>query len=508
MTLEPEKVRSVLASVAHADPLAWARLHRVMPGGHYYSITRDPYRMPYLREIYRAVSSLPPGGRIAVMKCAQTGWTECAINCALWFMAARQEGVLYMLPSDRALSDMAQARLDKAIRLSPTLREAFTDVTNVGLKVGFGQPLYLRGAHSTEKLREFGVGMVVRDELQVMDEEGAEQALARLGASRYKWVLDLSNPVFPETGIHLAYLGGTQEVWELHCSHCGTWAEPRWPESVKEGELVCASCGAPVDKAAGGRWRATAGGPYRSFRLSQLVSPSVTPAEIEASYREARGNATRMQVFWNMVMGLPYAPEGAQITDAILGGLSRSGEMAAGSQRPTVMGVDVGAVLHVVIRRLEGGIVWAGTTEWAGLARLMSSYNVQKCAIDWAPETTQAKSFARSFPGRVALVRYLGPATLGDREAVEDGVTVLSVNRTEAIDTALARILNREETVPTNLPADFWRHLKAVTRQVVRRGTAEHAVWIENGPDHYVHAFTYSEVVRDETPIWVKVGLY
>jgi hypothetical protein len=242
--------------------------------------------------------------------------------------------------------------------------------------------------------------------------------------------------------------------------------------------------------------------------MSQLVSPTVTPAEIVAQYNEARGNATRMQVFYNMTLGLPYAPEGARITDEVLAALPRSGEMLAGSVRPTVMGVDVGAVLHVVIRRMEGGIIWAGTTDWVGVARLMGAYNVQRCAIDAAPEVTKAKELARAFPGRVVLVRYLGPASLGDRETVEDGVTILSVNRTEAIDNAVARLLNAEESIPTNLPEDFYRHVKAITRQIVQSGQNEHAVWVESGPDHFAHALTYSEIVRDDTPIWARIGLY
>jgi len=511
MLTATEMLRDVLIGYGATDPLFWARAHRVMPDGGYYSITRPPHRMPYLRDVYRAIGNLPVGGRIVTMKCAQTGWTELAINSALWFMDHRREGVLYMLPSDRVLSDMAQARIDKAIRLSGTLRAAFSDITNVGLKVGFGQPLYLRGAHSLEKLREIGVGMIVRDELQVMPEEAAEQALSRLGASRYKYVIDLSNPQFPETGIHTAYMGGTQETWQLWCP-CGERAEPRWPDSIADVDgvqtLVCPKCKRPLDKANGAWVAGDPEAPYRSFRMSQLVSPTVTPAEIVAQYNEARGNATRMQVFYNMTLGLPYAPEGARITDEVLAALSRSGEMLAGSVRPTVMGVDVGAVLHVVIRRIEGGIIWAGTTDWVGVARLMGTYNVQRCAIDAAPEVTKAKELARAFPGRVVLVRYLGPASLGDREAVEDGVTILSVNRTEAIDNAVARLLNAEESIPTNLPEDFYRHVKAITRQIVQTGQNEHAVWVESGPDHYAHALTYSEIVRDDTPIWARIGLY
>ncbi len=491
-------------------PLQWAENHRFMPNGSTYSITHPRHRMPYLADAYAEMGQLPVGGRIVVMKCAQTGWTESAINISLWFMQTKGEGVLYMLPSDRALADFSQARLDRAIRASPYLNSQCQSVANTQLKMIFGYPLYLRGAHGLEKLREISVGMVVRDELQVMSEEGAELALHRLGASRHKYTYDLSNPEYPETGIHLEYLGGTQETWTLPCPRCSEWHEPRWPESMDfvSEALVCPNCGSAVDKAVG-RWTETnPGAPYRSFRMSQLVSPTVAPGELVQSWKAAQGNATREQVFYNMTLGLPYAPEGARITEEILAALPRSGEMVAGYTRPTVMGVDVGAVNHVIIRRVEGGVLWAGTCQWHELDRLMGTYNVRHCGIDAMPETTMARQFAQRWPGKVRMVRYLHPTASGKRETTEDGVPVLQVSRTEALDAAFARLLQGEEQLPVNLPADVRKHWGALTRQIVKTGKTEYAAWVETGPDHYAHALAYSELVRDDRPPWEIAGLH
>lgn len=506
------QIEHVLQAVAAKDPLLWAMAYRIMPSGDPYSIYGQPWHMPYLLEPYRAMGAMSTGEAIVVMKSAQTGWTEAAINMTFWFMDTHREGVLYVLPSDRMLGDFAQARLNKAIQDSAYLRESFTDVSNVGLKIGFGSPLYLRGARSEEKLREIPVGLVVRDEYDVMDPEGREMALTRLGASRHKWVFDLSNPGFPETGIHLRWLGGTQEVWEVHCDECGAWHEPRWPDSVdfETERLVCLDCGAEVDKAKG-RWRATnPGAPYRSFRLSQLVSPTITPSELIRDWKDAQGDATKLQVFHNMRLGLPYSPEGARITPEILAALPLGEEMAAGSTRPCVMGIDVGTLLHVIIRRVEGGIVWAGAVSDVNqLDRMMTAYNVQSAGIDAMPETRIAKEFARRWPGRVRLVRYLAPTSLGKREVEEDGVPVIEVSRTEALDLAFARILKGEEKIPTNLPDEVKRHFMALTRQVIKGGRGvEYAAWVESGPDHFAHAFTYSELVRDERPPWEVIGLH
>lgn len=503
-----ERIRELEAT----NPLWWAVAHRRMPDGAAYSIVDEPFRQPYLMATYRAMGTLLPGGRIVVMKCAQSGWTEAALNFAFWFLDKRKEGVLYMLPTDRQLSDFAQARVNKAIKLSPYLKRAFTDTDNVGLKIGFGQSLYLRGANSKQKLLEIPVGALVRDEFGAMDPEGREQAESRLGASRYKYKVDLSNPQFPESGIHLAYLEGTQEVWEIECPKCGAVAEPRWPDSVdpKEPEsIVCPECGYPVDKYSG-KWRAlNPEALYRSFRMSQLISPTVRPWELMETWKEAKGDATKLQVFYNFHLGLPYAPEGARIDEQVFRALPRGGEMALNSDRPTVMGVDVGAVLHVWIRRVEGGTVWVGTCDWNELERKMGAYNVQVCGIDAMPETTKAKEFAARFPGRVVLIRYhTSPTAIGGKQTQEDGVTIVTVPRTEAMDRAFARILNGEESVPEDLPEEVIRHFRVLTRQIVKGGGKEYASWVESGPDHYAHAYAYSEVVRDERPIWQRVQLF
>jgi hypothetical protein len=504
-TRERQAMQAVVNAAAK-DPYFWALAFRKMPDGSPYALlnyrNQDgsmrytdytpgcDYR--YLRGVYEEVSNLKRSGRICVMKCAQTGWTELAVNTTLWFMDKKHEGALYMLPSSDQLGQFAQARIDAAIRNSPVLAAAFPDTSNVGLKVGFGVPLYLRGARSLEKLREIPVGLLVRDEYGEMTEEGREQALSRLGASNYKYVIDLGNPKYPESGIHELYMKGTQQAWKIPCKKCGEELEPRWPDSLKEIEvrgnpkwsLVCANCGSPII-ATSGRWvAANVAGLYASYRMSQLVSPKVRPEEIMRAWNIAKGNSTAEQNFFNFVIGIPYAPAGSGIDDTILSKLPK-------------LGVDVGAVLHVVIRREEGGIIWAGVCDWEELARKIPMYNVQHCVIDSMPEISKAKDFAKAFRGRVTLCRYLHPKKRGGRrDSFEDGVSFVEISRTEAIDMAFQRFFNGEEAVAENLPGMFYKHIKNMTRVILSQGGSEFATWQETGDDHFGHSFVYSELAR------------
>ena len=512
-TVSGRDLSVLVKAKAPTDPLWWSRWNRRMADGSAYEIlSRGHWFMPYLKEPLRAwKKDSPRGHRQVWSKCAQVGCTEAAISTALWFLDVCREGVMYGLPSEDQVTSFVQVRVNATIRASSRIASALRETDNTDVKLMWGKPLYFRGSIARSKLREIPVGLLVRDEFGEMNEVGREMMLARLDASERKWILDLGNPRFPETGIDAEYQDGDRSVWKILCE-CGADEEPRWPESVKMtnglATLVCPACGSPVDRG-GGRWVPTdPDARYRSFRLSQLISPAVEPWELVAAWESAQGNETRLQEFWNSKLGLPYAPEGARITEDVLSKLPLSGEMMAGYVKPTCMGVDVGAVLHVIIRRVEGGILWAGTCNWIELDRLMGTYNVQHCGIDAMPETTMARQFAQRWPGRVRMVRYLPPTSQGKRETREEGVPVVQISRTEALDLAFARLLKGEEQLPTNMPAEVRRHWGALTRQIVKTGKTEYAAWVETGPDHFAHSLVYSELVRDDRAPWEIAGLH
>jgi len=89
---------------AGANAYQWANSYRVMPDGCTYSLFNPDRYMEYLYEIYIEASRLRiPGGRITVMKSVQTGFSEWAINMALWFMDVKKEPCLYMLQDGQAV---------------------------------------------------------------------------------------------------------------------------------------------------------------------------------------------------------------------------------------------------------------------------------------------------------------------------------------------------------------------------------------------------------------------
>jgi len=486
-----------------ANPYQWGRVYRIMDDGLTYSIMSYERYQGYLYEPYLEVANMAvPGGKIVVMKCVQTGWTEWALNSTFWFMDTKHEPALYMLPTEKQLSAFVQARVDKAISNSEYISAGFSDAgaaDSVGLKNGWGQSLYFRGAKSAKSIVEFSAGMVVQDEKNNMETAGIVASHGRQQGMINKWTLRLSNPTIPEFGIHLDWLGGSQGEWALWCPVCKEYVVPRWPDSANRNHPktpMCPSYDHELDKMRGKWIHAVPDAPYKSYTMSHFSSPRSTPVEMLDKWDSIQGDATEMGGFWNLEVGQPWAPEGTRLTD--VSGLPSMGEMVPSYSRQSVMGVDVGTLLHVVIRRTYGGILWAGALPgsegWDQLGRMMAAYSVVQCAIDVRPETTKATDFARLFPGRVVVVEYNpNPLATEAKWKEKNGVPMYSGLRTPMLDEAMALFHTNTEAVPSNLPTDFWAHFSALSRQYVKRSDGKvYAAYMNVKADHFAHSFNYA----------------
>ena len=96
---------------------------------------------PWCREIHDADCDF-----VTIMKAAQLGLTEVAINIAFHTVDVLKRDVLYVLPTALNASDFSKSRFNTALLHSPYLRNLFTDTNTVGLKQAGGVNLYIRGS--------------------------------------------------------------------------------------------------------------------------------------------------------------------------------------------------------------------------------------------------------------------------------------------------------------------------------------------------------------------------
>ena len=197
------------------------------------------------------------------------------------------------------------------------------------------------------------------------------------------------------------------------------------------------------------------------------------------------------------------------MTDEVLDECRREYGHGAVSGERTVMGVDVGKVLHAVVRGPadpesgERPQRWAGEVEgFEGLGLVMKRFNVERCVIDALPETTKAREFQGSQRQGVVWLAYYVTQRIGTKRAEpvqwnpEEGV--VNLDRTRTLDLTLAGFYDGVSTLPANARAvrDYYGHLTALVRVVEESGAGRQKVarYVDTGADHLAHAENYVSV--------------
>lgn len=441
-----------------------------------------------------------------MQKPAQVGATELALNKLFWAVDVLKLDVLYVLPTSADASDFSAGRMNPAIEESERLSALFTDVSNVGHKRAGGRSVYIRGSQKRSRLKSVPVDLLIIDEYDEATLTNIPLARARLDASSFKWELDLSTPTVPEYGIHSRFLESDKQEYYVKCPACNAWQKPTFQDNVAadapEPYYHCAKCRRPVRNfwSMPGRWVAEEpAASLRGYRLSQLLSPTVTAAELVAASRKTAPED--VQEFYNSKLGEPFVVEGGQLTQQILDACRDSAYTMPDIGEHCTMGVDVGKHLHVRVSRWEADRKFAvhiGTVErFEDLDRLMARYNVDRCVIDALPETRKSQEFADRFPGRVWTAFYtrIDPAKVF---VFNDQLRKVDVNRTLAMDAMFDRFLKRGAVLPASVAVipDYYEQMRASVRIVVKDAQGRPVPrYVEQGkPDHYAHAETYDEI--------------
>lgn len=509
----------------------WVRHRRVMgepfPG---------PYSFkyhPWCEDIHDSKS-----GYNTIMKAAQMGLTEVAINKAFYTVDVKKRDVLYVLPTALNASDFSKSRFNTALLHSEHLGKLFTDTNTVGLKQAGGVNLYIRGSRGDSNLKSIPVSVLILDEVDEMDQKQIWLSFERLSGQIHKSILSLSTPTVPRFGVHTLYLQGTQEHYFFKCPRCGRKTEFIFPDcleicgesttdpDVRKSFLKCKECHKKIeheeklDFLKDAFWAPTASveEDHRSFYINQMYSYTVKPSDLALAYFRGIGDEAAMVEFHNSKQGLPYIPEGGQVTNeeidnAIRGHFKESQRPNVGTDRCIVMGVDQGKENHIVIvEYLLSGIdedlnaaalakvLWMGKKsgeDFGLLDPLMREWQIRACVIDLDPGCNDARRFAKRFRGYVYPCRYRRGVTGKEMQVSEEhtGAPVVTVDRTNWLDASMGRFHSDRIHLPADTSHEFKEHMKALVRTYEKddQGNPK-AFYLNNGPDHYAHALNYAEI--------------
>jgi len=552
--LARERIEKRAAPAKPIDLLEWMLTRRrYLAAGKLFDLASHPY----LEEIYK----LNPTEAV-YCKAGQVGISEYLLSWLIWSADQRQATGLYVMPTDGIVSDFSAARLGSAIEpeVSPYLaglvgsasRQAHGSVgkgrrgaDRVGLKRFRDRFIYLRGGQvrpdgRAPQLRSIDADVLVIDEYDEMDTRVPSLARERLGHSALAEIRKASTPTYANTGIHAEYQTTDQRSWQVKCDHCGDWQAlglssliiesddlerpVAWHEDDQGPYLVCLKCGGKLDRLAKGEWVAAyPGRPVWGYHLSRLFSHVRPLSEIITGLQKVDDD-DRQQTY-NQGLGLSYSsPTAIKLTPDLLKLCQR--EYGPGivpielKPQKIAMGVDVGTVLHVIIRtKMPNGdsrlVTAEQVNDFADLLSLVKQYGVGQVVIDALPETRQARDFINTLPKGVGgwLAYYdtqvRGKKTVDWASFNEDESTV-TIDRTRSLDHLMAAFTLAARGEPghtltanaQNTP-DYFKHLTSTERRLRRAADGNQvAVYVETGADHYLHAENYCLVAMQAGPKW------
>jgi len=491
---------------------------------------------PWVRDIHDSKADFN-----TMMKAAQMGMTEIAINIAFYMIDVLKKDVLYVLPTEKNASDFAKARFNVALLYSSYLKQIFTDTNTIALKQAGGITLYIRGSRGDSNLKSVPVSTLILDELDEMDQKQIWLALERLSGHLEKSVWAISTPTVPKYGIHKLYLQGTQEHFIFECPHCNKHTELLWPDCmeiigetitdprIKESYIKCKECEHKLEHESkleflkNGKWEPTVktDGSHRSWYINQLYSYTVMPEEIALAHFRGLGDQAAQSEFHNSKIGTPFIQEGGQVVeeeleDAIANYSKNDLNLkpTIGGDRIITMGIDQGKLNHIVVceyffsefsydinaaafcKILYEGILPG--SDFNELDRFMRDYQVLACVIDADPEINEARRFSRRFPGYVWLCRYRRGCAGRELSISEEdgGAPMLTCDRTNWLDATLGRFHTGRIQLPRDISLEFRAHMKNLVRTYERdENNNPKASYISvSSSDHFAHALNYSEL--------------
>jgi len=332
----------------------WADSHRVLSGKS--SSEPGPWRTsrhPLLRAVMDDLSEHSSVQRVVVMKPAQTGATEVAVNWIGYVMGhvRTAKPMLIVVPTDKLLVRWVHQRLRPMIEGAKTLRDLHTasksrDGSNRLDLIDYpGGLLILATAGSASNLKSDSIRFVVADEVDEFgwDVGGMGDPFglieSRMSTFPRRKLLMISTPsVKGASRIEQEYADSDQRTYHVPCPHCGEhqplrWENLIWDRDAEQAWYACAANGCRIDERDkpamliersdrhpdGARWiSANPQHKTHGYQWNALYSPlglGYSWAELARQWLRAQGDNEKLQQFTNERLGRPWEDRRTAVRD-------------------------------------------------------------------------------------------------------------------------------------------------------------------------------------------------
>jgi len=494
------------------DALTWANHHRLMLRA---GIRFTLKGMPYLVDLVK------PGKR--VMNCKKgsqvcmttTKYLDAIHSC---YYGLYDQNVMYMMPTVTAVEKLSKVLFDPIFQYNPWLIQKGATNTTMCKEIN-GRSIVMVGAQpkrvygssvkDTDNLRSIPCDCIMRDEIDMMDEDMVYMSKQRLKRSRFGIEVNFGSPTYPGYGIDQLYENSDQRKWQIKCSHCGkyTCLVESFPDSIKyidgRWRRSCVHCGKEIF-VKDGQW--VADYPDRreaGFWLDGLISPYADLDEYMYQYEHIEGR--QMAEFMRSTLGVATVEAENQLDEVTV--LSRcslnANQMVSSTE--TAMGVDIGKVIHAVV-----GIRTAKDTydilnvsrlpDLNALHDLALKMNVHSCVIDSGPHDFGVLDFQKSEPYTIYLCQY-SEQMPGRPKFNKEGI--VKCNRNEWMDKVHSTFISNKIRIPRRSAeiSEYAKEMTKTAKTIIENPDTglTRPRWIKLGADHYYHATLYFLLAADRT---------
>ena len=460
------------------------------------------------------------------MKPPQIGLTVKAIVKTIWVAKKLKRDIIYTLPTQGDVEDMASDKINRIIAQNPILQQWINEHDTVSQKSVGNNIIHYRGTFTSKQAMMVSSGLNVHDEVDASDPAVINQYETRLEGQEnedMKWRWYFSHPSIAGQGVDIQWQQSDMKEWYIKCNECEEEQVLTWPESIDipSGAYICKHCRKPLadESRINGRWKnrdgvaweGTIQGDYKfsGWHVSQLMLWNKTAQDIINSFNDPTKD---QQYFWNYVLGLPYAASDDRIEPAVV--LRNCIDIVNPRTERTVIGCDTGHGLHYVLMNKSGvffydyaGEITATKDPYDVIRGHLRKFPKSIAVFDQGGDLIGVRKLVQEYPGRIFLCFYnLDRKTVDFVEWGEnDEYWKVRVDRNRTL-TLMVEQLRDVGRIPLNGTKEEWTEFashfgymyreKLLVKETRGKDNRDlygaRYVWKRRGPDHYAHALNYA----------------
>ena len=487
------------------DPLLWAHTKGLKTkSGLSYSIKSHAYQIGLLQKAKR-ITNIKKGTQIGITLVMQID----AIHGLIY--KRYPQGVLYMMPSEKHVERFSKLRFTPMFDENRWLKK-YLLVNNVNEKVINGGSLIFVGARSqtvgntsikdSPHLRTFECDRIVRDEVDHHDKVLVEQSKQRLNYSLIRQEVNLGSPTSPDYGIDRFYEGSDQGLWQIKCRECGrhTCLEKQWESSIikRDGEWLrtCVHCNNEIF-AIDGEWIAEY--PDRE-EYGMWVSGFLSPrADLEIYMKRLlESEGSKKCEALRSIVGEAAIDTEYQLDSVTVQSRCTKDPCQMVSTGETVMGVDIGKKIHVVVgiriaREAYDILSVSCLDNLTELHDIALKMNVHNAVIDSGPYDHGVREFQRTEPYAIHLCQY--SEGMPGKPKFDSKAGMVRVNRNEWMDKVHATYVGNNIKIPRRsvMIDEYISQMTHTAKEnIIHPDTGQTKPrWLKRGADHFYHATLY-----------------